>query len=951
MNRRSPLVGRTAERAGLLASLERCSEGHGGLVLISGEAGVGKSRLIAEALDGWPSTVLRGSAVAGGGGYAPFLDLPGVGPLTPRVGGQQSKIDRAAVVETLRLAVRRATGDDPAVLVLEDLHLADDATMDLLPLLTRAWASESLLVIGTYRSDQLPRSHSLRRVRTELRRDGTVIELALEPLSRQETGELLSGILGAPVSARLLTEVHDRSDGLPFFVEELAATLTETDAIRKRGAAIDVPRGSALPLPDTVVDAVLARTSDLWHSHREAVELAAVLGVRVHLPVLADLVPAEDLDPLLDSGLLIEQGRSTAGGPEVAAFRHPLVQDALYHAIPWARRRRHHMTVARRLTEHGALPEIVAEQWIAAHDDEAARPLLLAAAERNCALHAYRDAARLAQRALDMWPDHVDPPGRIAALERLAGCAELCDEHKRAADVWAAVVRLRQAAGDETGTGTASRRLANARQLLGDFPGAVDARETAAVAFAAAGDRGEAAEERLRQAEHLWSAAHNSRALEYAVAATADAEAAHRPDLRARALAMQGGIRATLGEGERGVELAREGLALALEKKLQEPAGEAYYQLATALLYTTDYGAAADAYESAFELCRDHDLTDVAQACAACLSVVVRLAGDWDRALSISAEVLDSDDAPPHVRMVAQEEAALITALRGDARRARGPLRRAAAFGRTQEIFGIEVGAMWGLAVVADLNGESHTALREVATLLERCAGKEEWHFALPALRWVSTFLTARGEGERAAECHRLLATAATRDSSPKVLSALAHAGGEITFARGDAAQAANQFGRAVELLQGIAAPYEQALSQLRWGAALAATGDRQAAADQVTSAYRTARQLGAKPLAGRCVTGLAEMGEQVDQRLGRLAARSLEPAGLTRREKQVLRLLGAGSSNREIAAELFVSPRTVDMHVRNVFAKLGCTSRLAAARRGAELGLVDAPPRPEVRQ
>lgn len=93
---------------------------------------------------------------------------------------------------------------------------------------------------------------------------------------------------------------------------------------------------------------------------------------------------------------------------------------------------------------------------------------------------------------------------------------------------------------------------------------------------------------------------------------------------------------------------------------------------------------------------------------------------------------------------------------------------------------------------------------------------------------------------------------------------------------------------------------------------------------------------------------GLAEMGEQVDRRLGRLAARSLEPAGLTRREKQVLRLLSAGGSNREIAAELFVSPRTVDMHVRNVLAKLGCTSRLAAARRGAELGIVSAP---EVRQ
>lgn len=819
------------------------------------------------------------------------------------------------------------------------------------PALAATWEHEPLLLVATYRSDQLARAHPLRRTRSELRRAGRLTEFALRPITPEETGELLTGLLGGPVSAGLLTAVYSRADGLPFFVEELAATLAETGSLWERDGALEVAADAALPLPESVVDAVLARTADLRREHREAVELAAVLGVRVQLPALAGLVSPEDIDELLDAGLLVEQGRAVADGTDVAVFRHALVQEALYGAISWARRRSHHLRVARCLTEHGCAPETVAEHWIAAHEYEKARPLLLDAAERNCSLHAYRDAAWLARRALDVWPEGIDPAGRIAALERLAGCAELCDEHQSAADVWTTVVQLRRAAGDVAGVGMAKRRLATARELLGDWSGAVAAREAAGTAFAATGARGEAAEERLVLAEHLWSAGHNTRALEHAVAATEDAEVADRPDLRARALAMQGGIRAAIGEGARGVELAREGLALALERQLPEPAGEAYYQLAAALMYASDYAAAGDAYESAFELCRKHDITEMAQACSACLSVVVRLMGNWDRSLSICAEVLGSDHMPLQLRMVAQEELGLISALRGDRRRAWGPLRRAAAFGSAHEIFGIEVGAVWGLAVVANLDGDEPAALREVSALLERCAEKEEWHFALPPLRWASTFLAERGEGERGAYCHRLLATAATRDSSPKVLSALAHAGGELTLVGGDATQASSQFGRAVELLQGIAAPYEKALSQLRWGTALAADGRRQAAVDVVTSAYRTARQLGAKPLGRSCVAQLAEMGEQVDRRLGRLAARSLEPAGVTRRERQVLRLLSVGRTNRQIAAELFVSTRTVDMHVRNVLAKLGCTSRVAAARRGAELGIVDTAPSAKVRQ
>lgn len=930
-------------------------------MLVSGEAGVGKSRLVAEVLAGCESRLLHGSAVLGRGGYGPVrevvrslrdeidaADLP-LGPLLSELGPSATEIDGAVLVDALRRALRRAAGTGSVVVVIEDLHWADAATIDLLPPLAAALTQESVLIVATYRSDQLPRAHPLRRARSELRRGrGLRSEIALRPLAKAQTEALCTALLGRPVSAGLLTAVHSRSDGLPFFVEELAATLVETGSLREIDGSLDIPADTDLPLSDSVVDAVLARTAELKSAYPDAVELAAVLGVRVDLTALAELVPPAEVDDLLDSGLLVERGRAES---DTAVFRHALVQEALHGAIPWARRRAHHDRVARYLSRRGASPEVVAEHWIAAHEYERARPLLLSAAERHCAVHAYRDAARLARRALQVWPERVDPSGRMAVLEQLAACAELCDEYASAAEAWTAVGRLRQAAGDWSGVGMANRRLATARELLGDWSGAITAREDAAASFTASGASGEAAEERLALAERLWSAAHNTRALEHAVAATEDAEVADRDDLRARAMAIQGGVRATMGEGDRGVQLARDGLALAMRRQRPELAGEAHYQLAAALLYAGDYASAARAYESAAELCREHDITELSQACSACLGVVVRIMGEWDRALLISANVLGSDHSPQEVRMVAQEELGLVNALRGDARRARGPLRRAAAFGRAHEIFGIEVGAMWGLALLADADGDDAAASREVSAILQRCSVKEEWHFALPALRWASTFLAERVDGERGAQCHRLLATAATRDSSPKVLSALAHAGGDLALARGEAAQAAAQFGRAVDLLEGVAAPYEKALSQLRWGAALAADGRRQAAVDKVTSAYRTARQLGAKPLARECVSRLAAMGEQVDRRLGRLAARALEPAGLTPREKEVLCLLGSDRTNRQIAAELFISPRTVDMHVRNVLAKLGCTSRVAAVRRGVELGVVGNSPVLETRQ
>ena len=922
------LIGRDDERERLVDALVRCRAGQGGLVLISGEAGVGKSRLVAEVLSDWDGARLAATAVAGNDAYSPLAAV-----IRAHSGPQpQWRDDPArAVVDALGPAARRT----PIVIVLDDLHAADSATIGALPALAELLAAEPVLVLGIYRSDELPRAHAIRGLRTTLRRGRRLVDVVVRPLPEDESGDLLAALLGGTPARRLVTAVHERAEGLPFFIEELAGALLERTGLVERDGVLDLDEGGTLPFPESVLDAVLARTAQLREQHEAAVELAATLGVQVNLAVLADLVGPAEIDPLIEAGVLVEFDA------EIAVFRHGLVRDALYRAIPWARRRGHHRRVAELLTRRGAAPTVAAEHWIAAHAPEAARPLLLAAVEQHCAAHAYRDAAAVAARALALWPESEDPVGRLATLERLAECAELVGESRSAAATWVEVARRHRKSGDSARAGAAHRRAANAAELLGELSRAAAERVAAAEAFTDAGALDDAAAERLALANKLLTAGRLTESLDQAVAATEAAAAAGRRDVQAHALALQGAVRAGLGEGQYGVELAREGLALALSEQLTETAGRAYFELGEALEYAADYAAAVEAYESAFELCRGNGLGQLAQTCLACMSPAVRLMGDWDRNLAICAEVLADENSTMVARRVAEEESGLITALRGDRRRARGPLRRAAEFGRANGIFGLEVGATWGLAFVAELDEDEDAARHTVSTLLERCRTTEECHYALPALRWAASFLAERDDSAGVAACHRVVATLATRNSSVKVLSTLAHVGAELAMADGDAGQASAQFARSVELLTGISAPYERAHTQWRWGRAGAMTGDRDAAVATVTSAYRTARQLAAKPLARRCAGLLAEMGEQVDQRLGRLATRALEPAGLTRREQEVLRHLAAGQTNREIAADLFLSARTVDMHVRNLFTKLDCTSRTAAVREATQRGLL----------
>ncbi|HKZ69225.1 MAG TPA: LuxR C-terminal-related transcriptional regulator, partial [Anaerolineales bacterium] len=253
----------------------------------------------------------------------------------------------------------------------------------------------------------------------------------------------------------------------------------------------------------------------------------------------------------------------------------------------------------------------------------------------------------------------------------------------------------------------------------------------------------------------------------------------------------------------------------------------------------------------------------------------------------------------------------------------------------------LEIDSLWSLASAEELQGDQEAAAARYRDLLQRWEKTEERHYIVPALRWAASFFASRGAQGDTRACAQALANIASATGKMDAVAALAHALGEAALLDGDVQLAARQFEQALEALNGLELPFDRAHVQLRAGVALAASGQRALGIERLTDSYRAAVKLKAKPLAERAARELAALGEKVGKRLGRKAARDLEHGGLTPREREVLRRMALGRTNREIAEDLFLSPRTVDMFVRNILNKLNCGSRLEASRKAEELGLL----------
>jgi ATP/maltotriose-dependent transcriptional regulator MalT len=327
-------------------------------------------------------------------------------------------------------------------------------------------------------------------------------------------------------------------------------------------------------------------------------------------------------------------------------------------------------------------------------------------------------------------------------------------------------------------------------------------------------------------------------------------------------------------------------------------------------------------------------------ACLSCLAYVLRELGDWPSAAKLCDE-LRHPGARADDTLVADGVLGSIHAFRGELAQARPLLARCLATGTRLDVVSMTVDSAAALAWTDELDGDVEAARGHARFLLERWGGSEDHHYAVWGLRWASCFFARHGSPSEARACAQALSEIAADTGHPDVLAALAHALGEAALAEGHADVAAAQLQRALELHQTLKIPFERIQIQLRAGVALAAAGERDAALEQIKSAHSGARELGAVPLIAQAAGQIAELGESVERTLGRRAAAEHEHAGLSRRELEVMRLVASGRTNREIAEELVLSTRTIDMHVRNILAKLGCRSRTEAATRATELGLI----------
>ncbi|HEY7360913.1 MAG TPA: AAA family ATPase, partial [Streptosporangiaceae bacterium] len=453
------LVGREAQVEALQALLPGAPAGRPPVTLVAGEAGIGKTALVEHVLAGTGQPVRRGRAIGrksavyevlaqvlmpaasgpptdsgnpggkrasvlsagrGGPGRELALVLPGLGP-PPAV------VSQSALAAAVAAVLVWMAGAGRLIVFIDDLQWADDATLDLLPALAGAISGGPVALIGCYRSDELPRDHRLRAARAELRRARQLAEIDLAPLPGPCVTAILGALLGAEPEPDLVSAVAGRADGIPFAVEELAAALRLAGHLDYREGRVGLAGTGEAVIPEGIREAVLLRAAQLGPDVAPVLDAAAVAGNEFDVElVLAVAGVPEWPEQLASCGLVsaVSEGR--------AAFRHALTRDAAYAAVPWSRRRALHQAIAGRLAAGNAPPALIAEHLLAARDQPAARAALVAAAAQDYAVHAYRDAARALRTALDLWPPGGEDAERLAVVDQLARCAEMCAEHAEA---------------------------------------------------------------------------------------------------------------------------------------------------------------------------------------------------------------------------------------------------------------------------------------------------------------------------------------------------------------------------------------------------------------------------------------------------------------------------------------------------------------------------------------
>jgi DNA-binding CsgD family transcriptional regulator len=960
----APLVGREREQAALHEALGRALAGQGSLVLIGGEAGIGKTALaeglLAEAAErGALALVGRCYDLAETPPYGPWLEVtarypagPGLPPL-PAVVTDRAALaavaSQAALFAEVSAWFAAVAAARSLVLLLDDLHWADPASLDLLRALARQVAGLPLLLLVTYRSDELTRRHPLYQLLPVLGHEARALRLDLRSLAAGDLRRLVRRYaLPAADEGRLGAYLHDRTEGNPFYAGELLHALEEDGVLAPATGGWGVGDLARVGLPAALRQVLDARVDRLGEDGRGLLAVAAVIGQEAPLALWA-AVAGTDEDGLVATIEAAVQARlvSESADGQAVSFVHALIREALYEGTLALQRRRIHRRAGEALAARPrADPDAVAYHFQRAGDARAAE-WLVRAGERAERAYAWLTAADRFEAALALLEGDDSAAGqRALLLVHLAQMHRYADPRRGVAALTEAV-RLAGEAGDAVLTAAALFDQGHLRCLAGDM-----ARGLALMTAALPALEALPAPERAglptpailgvppTQREHY----HRGTLVQYlayvgryAEARAASARAGRTPGRTARELSGFGGMYGLLGEPER----AREAFTTAAE--MNRAAGQhsevgsmLWAELVTvALRYQADQPAERRRLAAEAEAAWTRG-SGVRLAPPRVLALpVLYLEGNWVEARQVALAALGTDDGfwRLHGRYVL------------------GPLARAQgdadlAWRCVQEELPAGPGSVPGEATYV-LALEAQILAATLALDAGDLPRARAWLDAHDHwLAWAGAVL-GQAEGQLGwAEYHRAagdLALAwehatqalahASNPRQPLALLATYRLLGELETTDGSHTEAQAHLTEALALADACAAPYERVLTRLACGELHLATGNRDRARTVLDEARAVLVPLEARPALARADILAARLADGAPLPV-------TYPAGLSAREAEVLRLVAGGLSNAQAAARLFLSPRTVDQHLRSIYTKIGVENRTAAARWAADHAL-----------
>lgn len=966
------LVGRAGELARLADLVGAAADGRPGLALLSGEAGAGKTRLLDELVAQLPrrTLVCRGTGVGFLGGRIPYAPLIAalrsllarlpredvsrvLGPdpsdlalLLPELGPKpDTASDQARLVASVSAVFDRAAELRPTLVVIDDLHFADVATLEMLAFLCAALDQQRLTVVVAYRPDEA--RDLLGEWLADRRRARGVIEVPLGPLSLAEVREQLSDLLGSDAQTVLGSEVvariHVRSAGNPYAAEALMR------------AAL---AGEADTLPASLREVLLGRTRDCSPAAADLLRIVAVSGEPVSPALLAAVVRGRpdggDLDAALDEAarahLLVVDTDGTV------ALRHALLAEALYADLLPGERRALHGSLADAHEQVDRRPAVIAEHADRANDSRRALVWSFRAAKAAEEVDAYDEAHRQYDRVRRLWAQVPDAEELVGVEEvdlhaMAALIAAICDHDVTAVEIIEQARSRLQGVPDVDpvrvgvleaqyarfllDAGRADAALVAARRAVDLVPADPPSPARAVVVsglvhvldWVGGGSGWEPlADEAVDAARATGDPAAIARALVIRCTVRHLEESTVDDAIEAVPLALRDGNAELVGQvysnltdclgchgrGRHGVEAAIDGVAAVTERGLGIRYGSWLSSQAAELAITYGWWEEAESHlSSALQFTRHVQGAnrDYALVNRARLSAV---RGDWE---SLDTDLAELTRLP-----------AVIDLLRTEAR-AEGLLWRGDPHSALEEVVGhTESMTPRLLTLAAPLAWLGSRALADVVEA--RHAG------GLPGDRsaWAQTedgvvALVAAGCGAGAVPGYqpaelRLLCDAELSRLAPEV-------GGPEPWQK------------AVAALDEVDRPYLAAYARWRLAQALVVGRDLAGAATVLREAHALSERLGARPLA-EAITALARR-TRVDLR--RPVALPETPstglvATLTAREREILGHLAAGRTNGEIARALVISTKTASVHVSNILRKLGATSRYEAAELAERLGV-----------